>query len=174
MIQPRRLVPRERDLALSVTVESVDVAEDVEVKVVGIPQPVGDDLALGHVGGEPHQRASAGGLDRGVGEGVVLLVDTRSVATDQVPPAVGALVDRMGIVFASTVQLDERLRRAVGHVVAIGIGVAQESAVSQADQVATVEEHSLGPRLRLRGVLLERFRFAIVIGIDQDADIPSS
>jgi len=79
----------------------------VEGEIVGVAKSVGDQFSTRQIGLEPQQHTGPRLLDRRCRQGGIGTGDLGKVPGDHIPPAVGALLNRMGVVFAAGLEAQE-------------------------------------------------------------------
>ena len=75
------------------------------------------------------------------------------------------------MMFATSGDLQKNLRWPVGNVVLIVVAKDLQSLIAGTQQTGTQKKHPLRTRVRLVGKLLKRVGAAIVVAVDQDANI---
>ena len=109
VVEPRRLVPRQADAPLVVRVVGERLAVRVEVEVVGVAEPVRDDLDLLAVRADAQQHAGDRVFHRRARAGDELPRHPGHVPAQQVQPAVRAAADGVGVVLAAGPYVQDRL-----------------------------------------------------------------
>ncbi len=166
-----RPIPGERDFPLAVAVEDEEVARPVDGKVVRIAEAVGDDFASRQIGPQSQNAAGPRLLDRRTLELHVVGRDARVVADHHVPPAVGAALHGVRVVFAAGLQFQKDVGGSVGPIVGVGVPIANQAGIARADQVAAAKAHALCAAGRAVGELFVSVGDAVVIGVDQDPHV---
>ncbi len=130
-------------VALAVGVVGEDLAERVEINVVGIAEAVREDFAGLAVGRDADERAGVDLLDGGTGELRVFAADAGVIAADEVEPTVRAFHDAVGRVLAVALGAEPELGFAIGSTVAVRVAPAADATVAVHDEVVAVEIHSV-------------------------------
>ena len=168
LIEPRRRVPGQEEIALHVAVVGEDVAEPVEIEVVRVPEAVRDDFRMPAIRRQAQQASRFRLANRRVRQRDVLLTEAGVVAADQVPPAVRPFAHRMTAMLGE-MEREKFLRRTVRFAIAIAIVITRKPAVTGEVEIVPVKAHSHPAGFRLakqRGFV----RPAVAISVLQNPD----
>ena len=153
----------QRDISFIVTVEREEVSGAVECKVIGITKTVRDDFSARKIRLQSEQRSRDRILDGRCRHCGIRTCHAGKIPCDDVPPAIRSLLNRMHMMFTTSFDLHEDLRRPVGHIVFVIVAKDLDAFVSGTDQARAEKEHPLRSRGWLVRELFERVRLAIIV-----------
>ena len=139
----------------------------MERKIVGVAESVSDDFATGQIGLQSEDDSGQRLLDGRRGFGRILVGDARVVSRVEIPPAIGASLDRVNVVFAAGFEFEEPIGWPVGSPVAIGVSITQQRAVAGAKQIPAKEEHALRAGFRSVSKRSGRVSGSVTIAVDE-------
>ena len=163
----RWAIPRQRNVPLTVAVKCEDVAQRVEREVVRVAESVSDDFAAGQVRFQPEDDSRLRLFDRRGCFRRVLIRDAGVVSRVEIPPAIGASLNGVNVVFAAGFEFEKTVRWPVGLPVAIGVSITQQRAVSRAEQILPQEEHALRAGFRAVSERRRRVRLSVAVRVPE-------
>src|SRR5947209_3609753 len=171
VIEAGRLIPGQRHAAFVVRVEGEELAVKIEIHAVSIAKAVSDDLAVLEVRSETQYAASHGVVDRRGGQRCIGLVDAAAVAAQDIEPAIRATMNGVGAMFAAGLHSPDQLGRSIRLAIAILITKSSQTAVARDVERVVFPQEAHGAILGVVGKLNGTIGPAVVVVIDQDANV---
>ena len=168
VIEPRRRVPGQEEIAFHIAVVGEDVTEPVEIEVVRVAEAVRNDFRIPAIRRQTQQASRFRLANRRVRQRDVLLTEAGVVAADEIPPAVRPFAHRVTAMLGE-MEREKFLRRTVRFAIAIAIVITRKPAVTGEVEIVPVKAHSHPAGFRL-GEQSRLVRSAVAVGVLKNPD----